>query len=278
MSKSSNPRSLGTAGLLFLALLSPRLASAAEPNASDANDASASARITELNETGAKAYADRNYRLAIEKFVEAYAIDHDPNLLFNIARCYEKLGDVGAAIEKYEAFIAAPGADTDGRLKAKVSLRELRLLESQGGTNSGQRSEAQLPSENAGVGPATPDGGSSPNLLPWLALGGGALATGVGVTFYLLGMRDHDRVTNAPGFGDGRTVHPMTHAEAQSYVDSGDSKKLVGGLGLGLGGALLATSAVLFLTGGKRAEVEPTAALTLDPRPGGAFAAYRGSF
>jgi hypothetical protein len=278
MSKSTNPRRLGTAGLLFLTLFAPRLASAAEPSPADANDASASARITELNEAGAKAYADRNYRLAIEKFVEAYAIDHDPNLLFNIARCYEKLGDTSAAIEKYEAFIAAPGADTDGRLKAKASLRELRLLESQGGTTSERANEAQPPTENAGIDAESPPSDASPRLLPWLALGGGALATGLGVTFYVLGIRDHDRVTNAPGFGDGKTVHPMTRAEAQSYVDSGDSKKLVGGLGLGLGRALLATSAVLFLTGGGRAEPEPTAWLTLDPRPGGAFVAYEGWF
>ena len=59
------------------------------------------ARVSELNEAGAKYYSARSYRRAIEKFIEAYAIDRDPNLLFNIARCYEELGETAAAIEKY---------------------------------------------------------------------------------------------------------------------------------------------------------------------------------
>src|SRR5690348_4833334 len=125
------PYSLGAAALaLGVALASP--AAHAEPPSSDAE----AARIAELNEAGARAYNGRNYRAAIEKFVEAYAIDHDPNLLFNIARSYEKLGEVDAAIEKYEAFMAAPGADTEGRLKAKASLAELQKLRDEGGTSA----------------------------------------------------------------------------------------------------------------------------------------------
>src|SRR6188768_3442054 len=64
-------------------------------------DAGRAARAAELNESGARLYRARDYRQAIEKFIEAYAIDRDANLLFNIARCYEELGDTGAAIEKY---------------------------------------------------------------------------------------------------------------------------------------------------------------------------------
>ncbi len=104
---SWSPKTLRTV-VAALGIALPSLAFAAEP-AATAPDGSTSARIAELNESGARAYADRNYRAAIEKFVEAYAIDHDPNLLFNLARCYEKLGDLPAAIEKYEAFVAAPG-------------------------------------------------------------------------------------------------------------------------------------------------------------------------
>jgi hypothetical protein len=262
---------------LFLASVLATGVAGAEPSGGDAADAPA-ARISELNESGAKAYAERNYRTAIEKFVEAYAIDHDPNLLFNIARCYEKLGDAAAAIEKYEAFIAAPGADTEGRLKAKASLRELRELERQGGASSATASDATPEPDGPSPDPAAPSSSSSPRLWPWLALGGGIVVTGVGATFYVLGVRDHDQVTHAPGYADGNAVHPMTRAEAQSYVASGDRKKLVGGIGLGIGGALLATAAVLFVSGGKSSKPAESATLELEPSPGGAFATYRGSF
>src|SRR5688500_15364231 len=61
--------------------------------------------VAQLNEEGAALYAARDYRRAIEKFIQAYAVDADPNLLFNIARCYEELGETDAAIEKYEVFV-----------------------------------------------------------------------------------------------------------------------------------------------------------------------------
>lgn len=273
---SSTTRFIGTAALALGALLTSPPAGA-EPQGSDASDSNA-ARIAELNEAGAKAYAERNYRAAIEKFVEAYAIDHDPNLLFNIARCYEKLGDLPAAIEKYETFIATPGADTEGRLKAKASLRELRQLESQGGTTQ-ESSAAPEASESPRAADTDAQSSSTfPRLLPWLSLGGGAVLAGVGATFYVFGMRDHDQVTSAKGYGSTSSVHPMTRSEAQSYVDAGDTKKRIGGIGLGLGGALLATSAVLFLTGGNSAEPETTTRLSLEPSPTGVVATYGGRF
>lgn len=279
MTKSFIPRSI--AAVLLFATVSASTGAHAEPNPGDAGSSASAGRVAELNEAGAKAYANRNYRGAIEKFVEAYAVDHDPNLLFNIARCYEKLGEVSAAIEKYEAFIAAPGADTDGRLKAQSSLRELRALESQGGTRVDRPKEATAPNGDPAPNPETaaaPGASSSPRLLPWLALGGGVVLAGVGATFYVLGMRDHDRVTDAPGYGESDTVHPMTRAEAQDYVDSGDTKKIIGGVGLGVGGALLATSALLFLSAGRASQPEQATALRIEPSSTGFFAAYAGKF
>ena len=254
----------------------PTSVRAAEPGA-DTAETSSSARIAELNETGARAYAERNYRAAIEKFVEAYAIDHDPNLLFNIARCYEKLGDLGAAIEKYEAFVAAPGADTEGRIKAKNSLIELRQLRNQGGTGPSGASGAE-PAPPANDTVAAADGGS-PRLWPWVTLGAGVVATGVGATFYALGVKDHNQVTSASGYGDPSVVYPMTRDQAQSYVDSGTTKKLIGGIGLGVGGALIVTSAVLFVTGKSASSAPAEAAkLTLAPSAQGLYAGYSGRF
>ncbi len=71
-------------------------------------------------------------------------------------------------------------------------------------------------------------------------------------------------------------MHPLTRAEAQRYVDAGDTKKLVGGIGLGLGGALLATSVALLLTG--RAPASDSARLALAPCAAGMFAGYSGRF
>ena len=267
------PKSIALALLVALGPALPGFARA-EPSPSSSSDDAAGARIAELNEAGSKAYVERRYRAAIEKFVEAYAIDHDPNLLFNIARSYEKLGELGAAIEKYQAFIAAPGADTEGRLKAKASISELDALEAQGGTSQG------APVDGAPAPAPQPQAGSSPpKLWAWLSLGTGVVMTGVGATFYALGVRDHEQVTSAAAYDKPSAVHPLTHSEAQAFVDSGSTKKVVGGLGLGVGGALLATSALLFLSGQGASSAQPEhASLRVSPGPGRLFAAYWGSF
>jgi len=254
----------------------PALAGAAEPPA-PSSDASTSARIAELNEAGARAYDGRNYRAAIEKFVEAYAIDHDPNLLFNLARCYEKLADFTAAIEKYEAFLAAPGADTEGRVKAHTSLVELRRLRDHSETKPGD--SEQSAGEPAAAGSSVESGSSAHGVLPWLTLGAGVVVTGAGVTLYALGARDHSQVTSSPGYGNPALVNPMTRAEAQSEVDAGNTKKLIGGIGLGLGGALIATSVVLFVTGKSESSASAvTAGLTVAPSTNGFYAGYSWRF
>lgn len=263
---------------VILVALGVTLSSAAfGAEAGGSPDAAASARIAELNETGARAYAERNYRTAIEKFVEAYAIDHDPNLLFNIARCYEKLGDLGAAIEKYEAFVAAPGADTEGRIKAKASLTELEHLREQGGV--APREGATAGGESAPPAAETSDtSGSSFDVWPWVTLGAGVVVTGVGATFYALGASDHAQVTDAAGYNEPSVVHPMTRSEAQGYVDSGNTKKLVGGISLGLGGALIATGVVLLVTGKSAEPASQAASFTLSPSTEGVVAGYSGRF
>jgi len=261
--------------LVALGVLLPSAARGAE--AGGAADAAATTRIAELNESGARAYAERNYRTAIEKFVEAYAIDHDPNLLFNIARCYEKLGDLDAAIEKYQAFVAAPGADTEGRIKAKESIAELEHLRNQGGVSP--RDPAAPTGEAAPASAAGEASSSSFNVWPWVTLGAGVVVAGVGGAFYALGANDHAQVTDAAGYGDPSVVYPMTRAEAQDYVDSGNTKKLIGGISLGVGGALIATGVVLLVTG-KSAAAAPAqaASFTFAPSAEGVVAGYTGRF
>ena len=83
-------------------------------------------RYTDLSGEGLALYKTHDYNRAVERFLQAYALDPDPNLLFNIARCYAALGDSNAAIEKYEAYLKAPGTEHKGREQAASSIRALR--------------------------------------------------------------------------------------------------------------------------------------------------------
>ena len=249
---------------------------AAEPQAARESDVSNDARVSALNEAGAKHYEKRNYRLAIESFIEAYAIDHDPNLLFNIARCYEELGETAAAIEKYTTFVESPGADAEGRVRAEASLRALKHLSADAAPAGRGRESAEPKRDQGESEPETEQHRGISPLWKWSTLGGGVVLTGVGATLYVLGARDHSQVTSAPGYGDPSSVYPMTRDEAQSLVDSGDTKKLIGGIGMGLGSALVATSVVLFLTGGSTEE--SNVALSILPTSRDVTASLSGRF
>jgi hypothetical protein len=78
-------------------------------------------------------------------------------------------------------------------------------------------------------------------------LGGGAVLGAAGVTLYLLGAADHADVTNADGYGDSGDVVPLTRAEADDLVRSGDTKKTAGAVVAATGGALLAGYVVWWL-------------------------------
>lgn len=241
------------------------------------------ASVAQLNEEGAAFYAARDYRRAIEKFIQAYAIDEDPNLLFNIARCYEELGEIDAAIEKYENFLKTPGADARGRQRARESLATLRELkqnawaakESAAGASSTEpEQQAQPPSADASSA-----GAEGSELLPWLTLGGSVAFAALGTTFYLLGGSDHSQVTDAPGFDDRTVIAPLTHREAEDLVSSGDTKKLIGGVSFGLAGALAVTYVVLLVTGDESSpEREPSLGFSLLPSRNGSGVSLQGSF
>jgi tetratricopeptide (TPR) repeat protein len=238
------------------------------------------ANVAQLNEDGASLYAARDYRHAIEKFIQAYAIDSDPNLLFNIARCYEELGETDAAIEKYENFLKTPGADARGRQRARESLTALReaaeTARKSPATGSSHSASSDAPQTEESTAERT-DASQGPSYWPWVVLGGSVACAAVGTTFYLMGVSDHDEVTGAQGFDDPTAVTPMTRHQAQDLVDSGDRKKLIGGIGLGLAGALAATYVVLLITD-DRPSANDGPSLALDLSPKGSSLTLQGSF
>jgi len=90
-----------------------------------ANDADAQ-RAAQLVEAGAAAYQARDLERAIELFEQAYELDPKPNLVFNIGRVYEELGDLNRAIEFYSRFTVQAGIRLETRKLAAERIRVLR--------------------------------------------------------------------------------------------------------------------------------------------------------
>jgi hypothetical protein len=268
------------AALALTCALGPAPAHAADDSPVVAEASDNAARVLALSDEGAALYERGEYRRALENFIAAYAIGQDPNLLFNMGRCYQQLGDNAVAEEKYRAFIADPGSDPAGIERARALLD--RLNEPAPSVN-----EAPLPAPSRAEPLAAHDAppAHEPSrlraILPWATLGASVACLTAGTTLYLLGAADHGRITDSRGYGDPDGISPLTEARARDLVDSGDTKKTLGGIGLGLGGALLATSVVLFVTEQNHAPsgaAQPGLGLALAPTPNGGSIALSGSF
>jgi tetratricopeptide (TPR) repeat protein len=231
---SSSSRRQLAAAVLLAAVLSTSL-----PATSQAAPASFDALV----EQGLVAYRARDYRQAVEKFLQANALQPDANLLFNLARCYEAMGDTRAAMEKYRLFLASPEADPAGRARAEDRLRVLR------------RRPARAPDDADSLTSGSASGETPRTGRHTLAVFGavtGAAGVAAGALAYALGARDHQQVTGVPEYRSPGAVHPLTEVQAQRLAEAGRRKKTAGAVMAGAGGAVLAASlaAILFSRSG----------------------------
>lgn len=74
---------------------------------------------------GRSEYDRGDYTKALEEFERSYQLSRRPGLLYNIARCHDKLGQRALAIDAYERYIVAAPEATD-RADAKARIDALR--------------------------------------------------------------------------------------------------------------------------------------------------------
>ena len=254
-------RTLACAGLFASAM-----AIAGVAHAEDTSEpAPRAAQVQRLSDQGATAYQQRDYRRANELFQQAYAIDPDPNLLYNIARCFEALGDKQTAIEKYELFISSPGADSKGRLRAQDAVRLLRSSSSLPPTSGvvAQPAGANRTAVTSSRAPAEGTHGSYVPAIVAFAIGAAGLVTGAVAGGLALSKRSSlDAVctsAHACPLGEAGDISSLKTTSTLSTVGF-----VVGGVGAATGVALL-----LFRPS-SRAEGDSAASLTPYVGPTGA--------
>lgn len=244
---------------------------AAESSAVAPNDSRSDAARHAVT-VGLAKYEAGEYRAAATLFLEAYAVMPDANLLYNAARCYERLGENRKAIVRYQQFMATPDSDEHGRARANAALQRLEQAEF--------LALRKAPSDQSGVldsepNPATGQSSSgSTSRVPWFLTGLGSVALGAGAWSVYSGWELSRRVTSDPAYNDETRVHVLTYSHAKSLLESSERRLTWGAVGLGLGGALIATSVVWWLVEG-----EPTPRhLGLSASSEGASVAWEGRF
>jgi hypothetical protein len=200
-------------------LLSPLLALLLLTSATFAHADATETPASKLGSEGAELYKAHDYRAAIEKFSASYALDPDPNLLFNQGRCYEALGEKPTAVQKYKEFLGKQGGDVTARAKAQASIDKISA-ELNAPTPAGPTPAGPTPaSANAAANSTAPGGvasSSSGGVHP-LAIAGwsvtGALAIGAVVTGVL-------------ALGAASDIKPLTYGanDAASRMPLDDKK------------------------------------------------------
>jgi hypothetical protein len=107
---------------LLLVLAAPVVAAPTEASAPTVKDDVAKAR--ETFQMAERLYRQARYAEALKKFEEAYALKPHPSVVFNIARCYEKLNQPAKALRAYRDYQRmSPGTAAVGEAIANLERR-----------------------------------------------------------------------------------------------------------------------------------------------------------
>lgn len=210
-------------------------------------------------QNGAAYYERANYTMALEEFERAYRLETAPELLYNMGRCHEGLGQLDRAIQRFEAFLKAkPDANNAPVVQARiVNLRKQLEARKPGPTPAPAvpvaPPEAKAPEEAPAPPPPTPTRERATlKLAGWAALGAGAAVMTVGGI--LGGMAS--RKTGE--YEDGYARH-MAYEEAQEILNQAQGLETGMFVCLGVGAAAAATGAVLLILDSRKEAAPATA-------------------
>ena len=175
-------------------------------------DESSQIQARDVNNQGSAAYDLGNYDEAIDLFARAYKTYPDARILFNLAQAYRKKRDYERALNEYRAYLRNM-PDAPNRSAVEGLLGELeRLVATQ------RASDAKPPQGVAPTGPRAPQGVAPTgpeapvsyvsrvteprpwytNAAGWWLVGGGTIAAGTGIGFFVSTLSLDDRLNTAP--------------------------------------------------------------------------------
>jgi hypothetical protein len=222
-------------------------------------------------------YDEARYEDAAREMEVAYQLKPLPDLQYNLAQCYERLGRYNDAAKAYETYLRGNQAATD---RKRVETRIANLRERAAATAAGSQA-APLPAPSEKVvfktlvvyktAPPLPGRG-----VRVAAYGLGVLALGAlgsGIAFAVLADQDAGTVTR----GGSTTSPPSFDGSARDAQKSGQADVIVSAVSFGVA-ALCAGGAIgLYLLGNKIDKEAPklTMAPSLSPTGGGFVLAGR---
>lgn len=205
-----------------------------EEAAPDATEETSEPNFKTLTTKGAKAFKAKEYAKARTFFEKAYEIKQVPNLLYNMGRVSEKMGEFEEAISYYERFVNEPDIDIKARkdaLSRIKTLREVVELRKQG--EDVDKEEVVEKQSDRGL-----EDSPEPNTrverdytMAYIFTGAGVAALAGGTLFAFQTAAAHDDFENAQTVGERRDAG----SRGQTHAILADSLFGVGAVLTGIG-------------------------------------------
>jgi tetratricopeptide (TPR) repeat protein len=222
-------------------------AAALTPAAAHAQDADAVLQAEALHEEGVRRFAAGEHREAAAAFNQAQWTAPNPLNLYNLARCYQELGEVATGLRWIDAYLATADLSIEDRAGGERLRAELRAAGAP--TEPASASAGAPAAAAAGSAPATPPetsvrargqrrlGG------PWAVLGVGlALLAGGGV----LDVLAYDRTGIVRQYDESDPHTFTSYAGYQEMLDESRALALGGDI-LVFAGAAVAVAGLVWL-------------------------------
>lgn len=210
----------------------------AQPTEAETTEAETN-RFESLVSSALAHYSRGEYLQAIQDFEEAYSIDDQPELMYNIARSYEKALLPEPSIQAYESFLKLPGTTAQLRTKALESLGALQ--KERNARNQNRVTPSPPPSIPKATSVAATTAVERVNRLPeYLFIGGGAIALVTGSIFGLMALDSNSELNDARD-------NQLPIDEQQALANDVDRQALVADILIGTGLASAATGVILFM-------------------------------
>jgi tetratricopeptide (TPR) repeat protein len=179
---------------------------------------------------------------AIELLREAYSLEPDPILLYNMARAYEGAGRTDEAIDAYERYLAGAGEVRD---RGAIETR-LTTLRAQQARERELQHRSVRPVEHRPPPPPAP----SIDPAPWIVLAVGVAGVGAGVVLGVFSQDAHAQAVD-------EMIHERAFSLQQSAYDfaTGANVSFIAGGVIALAGAIWGIVAIATSSSGPRTAI-----------------------
>jgi tetratricopeptide (TPR) repeat protein len=156
-------------------------------------------RAMELFEESEQRYRAGELEEAQRLLLEAYALDPNPVLQYNLGRVYEALGKLEEAAGAFREFLdGAPDAPDRGAIERRIETLQKQIADRKA-QETRERERAKKPPPPPPK-PPPPLQDTGPGVTPWIIAGAGAAALLGGVVAGVLANKAHDDAVADPSF------------------------------------------------------------------------------